>query len=88
MAGSSMTLEGAVSAGTETELSVILTAPTASGTYRSNWMMTDFGGTYFGDEVYVLIIVSGSASSTSTVQSSTSTATITVTETLTETPEP
>lgn len=88
MAGSSMTLEGAVSAGTETELSVILTAPTAAGTYRSNWMMTDFGGTYFGDEVYVLIIVSGSASSTSTVQSSTSTATIAVTETPTETPEP
>lgn len=83
MGGSSLTLEGAVNAGTEAELSVTLTAPTEAGTYRSNWIMTDFGGTYFGDEVYVFIIVNGSASSTPSVQS-----TSTSTETPTETPEP
>jgi hypothetical protein len=82
MGGSSLTLEGAVNAGSEAELSVTLTAPTEAGTYRSNWIMTDFGGTYFGDEVYVLIIVNGSASSTPSIQS-----TSTSTETPTETPE-
>ena len=70
MGGSSVTLEGTVNPGSETELSVALTAPTKAGTYRSNWMMTDFSGTYFGDEVYVLIVVNGSASSTPTTQPS------------------
>jgi hypothetical protein len=83
MGGSSLTLEGAVNPGTETELSVTLTAPTEAGTYRSNWIMTDFGGTYFGDEVYVLIVVSGSATSTPTVQPS---ATLTPTATVTQEP--
>jgi len=78
-----VTLEGAVNPGTETELSVALTAPTEAGTYRSNWMMTDFSGTYFGDEVYVLIVVSGSASSTPTTQPS---ATFTATAAATQQP--
>ena len=89
MGGSSLTLEGAVNAGTETELTVTLTAPTEAGTYRSNWIMTDFSGTYFGDEVYVLIIVNGTASSTPTAQlSSTPTTTIAVTDTPMATSEP
>jgi hypothetical protein len=83
MAGSSMTLEGPINPGTETELSVALTAPTAAGTYRSNWIMTDFGGTYFGDEVYVLIVVSGSATATPEIQPS---ATLTATATMTQEP--
>jgi hypothetical protein len=68
MGGSAVTLESAVNPGTVTELSVDLTAPTPAGTYRGNWIMTDFGGTYFGDEVYVLIVVSSSETSTPTVQ--------------------
>jgi len=81
MGGSSLTLEGAVNPGTETELSVTLTAPMEAGTYRSNWIMTDFSGIYFGDEVYVLIVVSSSASATPEIQpSATFTATASVTQ--------
>jgi len=83
MGSSSLTLESAVNPGTVTELSVDLTAPTQAGTYRSNWIMTDFGGTYFGDEVYVLIVVSDGATSTPAVQES---ATSTVTATATQQP--
>ncbi len=90
MSGSSVVLKDAVQAGKEVELSVALTAPSSSGTYRGNWRMTTASGTYFGDEIYVLIVVSGStatvtlkASATSTVAS---TATPSPTYTATESP--
>ena len=83
MGGSALTLDKAVNAGTETELSVALTAPTTPGSYRGNWRMTNAAGTHFGDEVFVLIIVEGSASTPST---STATGAPTKTETPTVTP--
>jgi hypothetical protein len=67
MGGSSVTLGSAVQPGKETDLSVSLTAPSSAGTYRGNWRMTTTSGTYFGDEVYVLIVV-GDATATATTQ--------------------
>ncbi len=81
MGGSSITLQSGVSVGTETELTVQLTAPSTNGTYRGNWRMTNAAGTYFGDEVYVLIIVGGSTPTATTSVTATSTVTPTPTET-------
>ncbi len=78
MGGSTLTLDKAVSPGEDTELSVAMTAPTTSGSIRSNWRMSTNTGTYFGDEIYVLIIVGGS---TSTAPAATATPTETPTGT-------
>jgi len=85
MGGATLTLDKAVSPGTETELSVAMTAPSTSGTHRGNWRMANAAGTNFGDEVYVIIVVSGSAATTSTA---TPTSTGTPTDVPTDTPEP
>jgi hypothetical protein len=79
MGATPLALANAVSKGTETELSVALTAPTTPGTYRGNWRMAMASGSYFGDEVYVLIVVGSSTAISSTL-------TITVTPTATGTP--
>lgn len=90
MGGATLTIDKAVNPGTETELSVAMTAPNASGSHRGNWRMATAAGANFGDEVYVVIVVSGSASTTSTATSTgvatQSTATPTTTPTATETP--
>lgn len=93
MSGITLKLEKTVKPGAETELSVALTAPTTPGTYRSNWRMSTESGAYFGDEVYVLIVVSGTpaASSSPTATgtrgpTATTTATATITPTSTESP--
>jgi len=87
MGGATLTLNKAVSPGTETELSVTMTAPNASGSHRSNWRMATAAGANFGDEVYVIIVVSGSAStSTATSTGVTAQETATATPTATGTP--
>jgi hypothetical protein len=93
MSGTTLKLEKTVKPGAEIELSVALTAPTTPGTYRSNWRMSTESGAYFGDEVYVLIVVSGTpaASSSPTATgtkgpTATTTATATITPTSTESP--
>lgn len=90
MGGATLTLNKAVSPGTETDLSVAMTAPNTSGSHRGNWRMATAAGANFGDEVYVIITVSGSAATTSSATStgvlSQASATLTATETPTETP--
>jgi len=89
MGGSALTLEDVVDAGDDVELSVAMTAPGTSGSYRGNWRMANPSGAYFGDEVYVLILVGGTATITPTAKASTSPSlTPTVTETPTATDEP
>ena len=85
MGGSSISLASAVQPGAEVDLSVPLTAPATAGTYRGNWRMADAGGTFFGDEIYVQIIVEGSAATATSVPA---TAMATPTETPTETATP
>ena len=102
MGSTSLTLAQAVSPGAETELSIAMTAPNTSGSHQSNWRMSNAAGTPFGDEVYVIIVVSGTAATTTTptatggsvvttatpTSTATSTATATSTEVPTETPGP
>lgn len=60
--GSAFTLPAAVAAGQTFDISVPMTAPTSkTGTLRSNWRMSTAAGQYFGDEVFVVIVV-GNAS--------------------------
>lgn len=86
MGGATLNLDKAVSPGTETELSVAMTAPSTSGSHRGNWRMANATGTNFGDEVYVIITVSGSAATTSTATSTGVAAQATATPTSTGTP--
>jgi hypothetical protein len=94
MGGSTLTLSQAVQAGSETNLSVELTAPNSTGSYRGNWRMATAGGDFFGDEVYILIVVddaaatstqSASATTGATATNTTAAATDTPTATLTPT---
>jgi hypothetical protein len=59
--GSTVTLPSSVPAGQTYDISVPMTAPDKTGTLRSNWRMATANGQYFGDEVYVAIVV-GNAS--------------------------
>ncbi|GJQ51564.1 MAG: hypothetical protein HKUEN02_04110 [Anaerolineaceae bacterium] len=91
MSGATYTFPAPVSAGAVVDISVDMVAPTKSGTLRGNWRMQTANGQFFGDEVYVQIVVGGSATTgTATVGSGpTATATITPTETpITPSPTP
>jgi len=79
LGGSTVTLPAAVASGAQYELSVDMTAPATAGTYQSNWRMQTAGGQFFGNEVYVVIVVGGTAA-TSTGVPATSTP-VTPTET-------
>jgi hypothetical protein len=59
MGGTSYTLPSVVAAGAVTDISVSLTAPNKTGTLRGNWRMSTAAGQFFGDEVYVQVVVGG-----------------------------
>jgi hypothetical protein len=59
MNGAAYTLPSAVPVNTEIDLSIAMTAPATPGTHRGNWRMATAGGQFFGDEVYVIIVVGG-----------------------------
>lgn len=61
MGASAFTLPSSVAAGASYDISVPMTAPSANGTVRGNWRMSTAAGQFFGDEVFVQIVV-GSAS--------------------------
>jgi hypothetical protein len=66
MGGTTYTLPSAVAAGAVTDLSVAMTAPSKSGTIRGNWRMSTASGQFFGDEVYVQVVIGGGAAATNT----------------------
>ena len=59
MSGATYTLPSSVAVNAEYDISVPMVAPAKTGSLRGNWRMQTAGGTYFGDEVYVLIVVGG-----------------------------
>ena len=94
MSGVNFTLPSAVAANATLDVSVAMIAPTKTGTLRGNWRIQTAGGQFFGDEVYVQIVVGGStttgtaATSTATTNAgsaATATATATITPTATVT---
>jgi Ig-like domain-containing protein len=66
MGSSTLTLPTSVAAGAQYDISVPMTAPSTSGTLRGNWRMSTASGQFFGDEVYVVIVVGGGAVATNT----------------------
>jgi len=68
MSGATYTLPSSVAANAELDISIAMTAPTnKTGALRGNWRMQTAGGTYFGDEVYVLIVVGGTTATNTSV---------------------
>jgi hypothetical protein len=61
MEATALTLTSEVASGATFDLSVPMTAPTAAGTVRGNWRMSDANGQFFGDEVFVVIVVGNAA---------------------------
>jgi hypothetical protein len=55
---------GAVAAGSNTDVSVSLVAPSSPGTHKGNWQMQDPEGTHFGSVIYVQIVVPAPATDT------------------------
>ena len=66
MGGATFTLPSSVAAGAVFDISVPMTAPNKSGTLRGNWRMSTAAGQFFGDEVYVQVVVGGGAAATNT----------------------
>jgi hypothetical protein len=77
MSGATYTLPSAVAAGTVANISVEMTAPNKAGKIRGDWRMSTAGGQYFGDQVYVQVVVGGGAAATNTGSAATATATAT-----------
>jgi hypothetical protein len=66
MGGTTYTLPATVAAGAVTDVSVAMTAPNKTGTVRGNWRMSTASGQFFGDEVYVQVVIGGGAAATNT----------------------
>jgi hypothetical protein len=58
--GVTYTLPSPVPINTDLDISVPMTAPTnKTGTLRGNWRMSTAAGQFFGDEVFVVVVVGG-----------------------------
>ncbi len=77
MGGTTYTLPSSVAAGAVTDISVSMTAPSKSGTIRGDWRMSTAGGQFFGDQVYVQVVVGGGAAATNTGSAATAQPTVT-----------
>jgi len=93
LSGAGYTLAQSVPANTETNISVAMVAPTKTGTLKGNWRMSTATGAFFGEEVYVQIVVSGPSGTPPTATKTSApgvtpsiTPTVTVTPTPTDTP--
>jgi hypothetical protein len=87
MGGSTQSLAAPVAAGAVYDISVPMTAPNKTGTIRGDWRMSTTSGQFFGDQVYVQIVVGGAANTaTNTTTSGGATATPTSSATPTATP--
>lgn len=85
MSGETYTLPSSVAAGAVTDISVAMVTPNKSGTVRGDWRMSTAGGQFFGDQVYVQVVIGGTAASTGTATgTTTATATATATPTATQ----
>jgi len=78
---------GPVAAGSSTDVSVNLTAPSSPGTYKGNWQMQAPDGIRFGSVIYVQIVVPAPATDTPE-PTDTQEPTETPTEAATDTPGP
>jgi hypothetical protein len=80
MGGGSTSLLAPVAPGSQTDISVAMTAPTTNGTFRGNWRMQNASGQPFGSQVYVQIKVDGGTPPTAPVGTVTITGAVNVAE--------
>lgn len=85
MGGTTYTLPSSIAAGAVTDISVAMTAPNKTGTIRGNWRMSTASGQFFGDEVYVQVVIGGGAAATNTSAPATSSTATTAPATSTST---
>lgn len=64
MGATAFTLPASVASGATYDISVPMTAPSTTGAVRGNWRMSTAAGQFFGDEVFVVIVVGSGAAST------------------------
>lgn len=89
MSGATYTLPSSVPAGSTIDLSIAMVAPNKTGAVRGNWRMSTASGQFFGDEVFVVIVIGGAAATGTVAATNTSAAvTSTATQTPTATPTP
>jgi hypothetical protein len=84
MGGVTYTLPQSVASNAEIDISIAMTAPNTTGTLKGNWRMSTAAGAYFGDEVYVQIVVGGTAATASITATPSATPTVTPTSTNTQ----
>lgn len=81
MGGATYSVPTAVAAGAVTDISVPMVAPNKSGTLRGNWRMSTTSGQFFGDEVYVQVVIGGGSGAAATNTGAPTTAADTATPT-------
>jgi hypothetical protein len=79
MSGATYTLPQSVPANSVVDISVAMVAPSKTGSIRGNWRMSTAAGQFFGDEVYLVVLVGGT--NTSAADAETATPEPTATET-------
>jgi hypothetical protein len=63
MSGATYTLPSSVAVNGILDISVSMTAPTnKTGAIRSDWRMSTASGQFFGDQIYVIVVVGGATS--------------------------
>jgi hypothetical protein len=83
MGATAYTLPSAVAAGAVTDVSVAMTAPNKTGTIRGDWRMQTASGQFFGDQVYVQVVIGGTGAVPTNTGAATSTAAATAQATIT-----
>jgi len=85
MGGTTYTVPSSVAAGAVVDISVAMVAPNKTGTIRGDWRMSTASGQFFGEQVYVQVVVGGGAAATNTTGPAAATSTL-VPATITPTP--
>ena len=75
MGGSTVTLSQVVTPGTQYQISVPMIAPNTTGEAVGTWKMSDANGTFFGQSVWVKVMVGNGATDTPGIPSATATPT-------------
>lgn len=90
MNGSAYTLPSSVAVNATLDISIGMTAPTnKTGAIQGNWQMSTAGGQFFGNQVYVIVVVGGGTltpTATGALPSATASVTPSATPTPTATP--
>ena len=86
MGGQTYALPSSVASGATTDISVSMTAPDKSGTLRGDWRMSTASGQFFGDQVYVQVVIGGGGGAAATNTGAPATTAVATTPAATQTP--